>query len=156
MDIVIGSALNVVEGIANRAALAVTNAEECKLLASLAGQTKPFLQTLEQLRVNDPSLHAALDLILDALNEADRVIEDCCKSAGFIGMVFASRNSEKLKHVAQKLQHALQLVPLASLPILGEMHAGILDRKDNRSQAKFDSMAAPLLSGECRYEKARK
>ena len=101
MDVVINLALKVAEGIVDHAALAVTNAEECKLLASLAGQTMPFLQTLKQLHVNDPSLLASLDLILDALNAADRVIEDCCKSTVLKGMVFASR-SERLKHVAQK------------------------------------------------------
>ena len=142
MDIVIGLAINAVEGIVERAALAVTNAEECKLLGSLAGQTKPFLQTLKQLHVDDPSLLAALDLMLDALNEADSVIQDCCKSTGLTGMLFASRNSEKLKHIAQKLQHALQQMPLASLPIMGEIHECVHTLKDNLRRAKFDSVAA--------------
>ena len=139
---VISAALKVAERIVDRGALAVTNAEERKLLASLAGQTKPFLQTLEQLHVDDPSLLAALDLMLHALNEADRVIEDCCKSTCLTGMLFASRNSDKLKHVAQKLQHALQQVPLASLPIVGEMHECMLALQDNLRKAKFDSVAA--------------
>ena len=142
---VISIALKVTEGIVDHAALAVTNAEECKLLASLAGQTKPFLQTLEQLHVDNPSLLAALNLILNALNEADQVIEDCCKSTCLTGMLFASRNSDKLKHVAQKLQHALQQVPLASLPIVGEIHECMLALQDDLHKAKFDSVAASTL-----------
>ena len=138
---VISAALKVAERIVDRAALAVTNAEECKLLASLAGQTKPFLQRLEQLRLDDPSLLAALDLILDALNEADRVIEDCCKSTVLIGMIFASRNSAKLKHVNQRLQHALQKIPLATLPAMEEMRQCMFALQDNLRKAKFNSVA---------------
>ena len=138
---VISAALKVAERIVDRAALAVTNAEECKLLASLAGQTKPFLQRLEQLRLDDPSLLAALDLIFDALNEADRVIEDCCKSTVLTGMIFASKNSEKLKHVNQRMQHALQKIPLATLPAMEEMRQCMFALQDNLRKAKFNSVA---------------
>ena len=139
---VISVVLKVTEGIADRAALAVMNAEECKLLASLAEQTKPFLQTLEQLHVDDPSLLAALDLMLHAFNAADQAIEDCCKSTRLTGTLFDSRNNEKLKHVAQKLEHVLQQLLLASLPITEEMRQSILALQDNLRQAKFDSVAA--------------
>ena len=72
--------MKIVEGIADHAARAVVNTEECKLLASLVERLKPFLQPLEQHPSDDPSMLTALDLVFDALDEADRVIETCCKS----------------------------------------------------------------------------
>ena len=135
-------ALRVVEGIAGHATRAVANKEDCKLLASLAEQTKPFLHTLGQQPVDNPSLQAALDLVFDALGEADRVIETCCKSTYLTAMFCARTNSDALKHAAHKLEHALQQVPLASLPVAGEMHECINALADDLRRAKFDSAAA--------------
>ena len=135
-------ALRVVDGIADHAARAVANTEDCKLLAALAQQTKPFLHTLEQHPVDDPSLQTALDLVFDALNKADRVVETCCKSTYLTAMFCAGRNSEMLKHAAQKLEHALQQVPLASLPVTGEMHECVNVLTDELRRAKFDRAAA--------------
>ena len=61
--------------IVDLAALAVTNAKECTLLAFLAGQTKPspFLRTLKQLHVDAPSLLVVLYFMFDALNKAEYV-----------------------------------------------------------------------------------
>ena len=135
-------ALRVVDGIADHAARAVANTEDCKLLAALAQQTKPFLHTLEQHPVDDPSLQTALDLVFDALNKADRVVETCCKSTYLTAVFCAGRNSEMLKHAAQKLEHALQQVPLASLAVTGEMHECVIALTDELRRAKFDRAAA--------------
>ena len=135
-------ALKVVEGIADHAERAVANAEDCSLLASLAQQTKPFLHTLEQHPVDDPSLQRAMDLVFAALDEADRVIETCCKPTYLTAMFCAGRNSEALKRAAQMLEHALQQVPLASLPVTGEMHKCVNVLTDELRRAKFDRAAA--------------
>ena len=140
MDI-LSAALKVVEGIAKHAAHAVANVEECKSLASLAEQTKPFLHALEQHPLDDPSLLEALDLVLDAVNEADKAIERCCTSTYLAAMVCASKNSEMLKQASQKLEHALNQLPLASLPITTEMHERILELTEHLRRAKFDSVA---------------
>ena len=135
-------ALKVVDGIVDHAARAVANTEDCKLLAALAEQTKPFLQALEQHPVDDPSLQTALDLVFSALDEADCVIETCCKSTYLTAMFCARKNSEMLKHAAQKLEHALQQVPLTNLPVTGEIHECMNALADELRRAKFDSVAA--------------
>ncbi len=135
-------ALRLVEGIAERAARAVANAKECKLLASLAEQTKPLLQTLEQYLVDDAPLLATLDLVFDALDEADRVIESCCKSTHLTAIVCASTNSQMLKQAAQKLEYALQQVPLARLPVKEEVHECVTALKEDTHSAKFESVTS--------------
>ena len=132
-------ALKLVEGIADHAARSVANTAECKLLASLVERMKPFLQTLEQHPADDPSLMTALDLVFDALDEADQVIETCCMSTYLAAMVCASKNNQMLKHATQRLEQALHQVPLASLAITGEIHECMRALEEDLRRANFDS-----------------
>ena len=132
-------ALKLVEGIAERASCAVANTEGCKLLGSLVERTKPFLKALTRQPLDDPSLLTALDLVFDALDEADRVIETCCTSTCLTAMICASKNSQMLKRTAQKLEQALQQVPLTNLSITEEIHECMHVLKEDLRRATFDS-----------------
>ena len=131
-------ALKLVRDIADHAARAVANTEECKLLASLVERMKPLLLALDQHPLDDSSLLAALDLVFDALDEADRAIETCCKSTCLAAVVCASKNTQMLKHAAQKLEQALHQVPFGRLPIMGEMHECVLALEKDLRRANFD------------------
>ena len=141
MDLV-NMSLKLVEAIVEHAARAVANTEDCKLLASLTKQTKPFLQTLEQNPVEDLTLQTALNLVFDALKEADQVIETCCRSTRLTRMLCAPINSQMLERAAQKLEHALQQVPFDRLQVASEIHEGLLSLREDLRRAKFDSAAA--------------
>ena len=94
-----------IEGITKRARRTMANTEERKLLTSLAKQKKPFLQTLEQHPLVAHSPKAALTLVFDALDKADRVLQTCCRSTYLTAMFCDWRNSEMVKHTTHKLEH---------------------------------------------------
>lgn len=130
-------ALFLVKNVANSAAKATINQENCALLAELAGQTTPMLQQLEHLPVDDPILLKVLELLADALEQAQKAIEVCGKCSYFVGLLWGSKHVQMLKDAATKLEFALSQLPLASIGLAAETHDCIVSLKEELHNARF-------------------
>lgn len=135
-------ALSVVQNVVKSAERATSNQDNCSLLATLAGQTVPMLQQLEDRPLDDPIVLRALELLTDALQQAQKAVEVCGTCTYFVGMVYASKHSQMLREAATKLEFALDQLPVAAIGLTAEMHNCLFSLKDDLRKARFHERAS--------------
>lgn len=137
----ISTALQIALRIAAQAKKAVTNNEECELLADLTSRTLPMLRHMEQRPMDDPAVLAASEEISLALEEAECAITDCVQSTVLVSMVRAENHKQMLREAAVKLEHALDQLPVATLGLTAEIHDCLTSMKEDLRHAKFQERA---------------
>jgi len=138
---VVSLATNVVKGILKRVEEVKTNEEECKWLAILVEQTLPILEKVEESTLSNPEVTNAMDLVHDALKDAEKVIEDCCNTHIFSGMLYTQSFSLRVIQAREKLSHALHVMSLPSVGMTFDIQSDLSDLSSRLSRAEVTDRA---------------
>jgi len=103
-------AVDLVSGLLSRVEGVNTNRDGCELLARLAAQVLEILQNLSG-RNLDSSVTKALELVNDALIEAQDVVDKCCNASWITAMLYYESYASSLHQAAEKLERALSRIP---------------------------------------------
>lgn len=102
------------------------NEAGCQLLADLAEQTLTVLNKLEE-RQFEASVTTALELVNAALTGAKDAVVKCCKTNFLSALLHHESYTLALKHAAEKLEHALSQIPLATVGMAAPAYIPFLD-----------------------------
>lgn len=117
------------------------NEAGCQLLANLAEQTMTILGQLEE-RQFEATVATALELVTAALTEARDAVAKCCKTNFFSAMLYHESYASALKHAAEKLEHALSQIPLATVGMAADMQSDVVELSTLIRKARFEERAA--------------
>lgn len=119
-----------------------TNHDACQLMARLAEQTLEILRQLEG-RLFESSTNAVLELIKDALQEAQAAVDKCCNAGHFMPLLYNDVYASALKQAAKKLEHALSQIPQLSIGMTADI------------QSIVDALSTQIVNTRFEDEKAR-
>lgn len=116
--------VDMVTGLVSRVNEVKINHAGCQLLSSLARQT---LEILERVQASgcDPTAWTALDHMQSALQEAHDVVDKCCNTDFLSALLYHEIFAASLKQAADKLKHALDGVPLASVSATADLQTDV-------------------------------
>lgn len=137
-------AVDLVHALLSRVEDVKANRTGCKLLARLAKQTLDILQTLVGRQFNF-SVTMALGLVSDAVIEAREVVDKCCNTSFITAMLYHGSYASLLKQAADKLEHALSQIPLASLGMTADIQYAVDGLSTQIRNARFEERDAIAL-----------
>lgn len=128
-------------GLRSRVKEAKTNRTGCQLLVGLAEHTLDIFYELQAAHF-ESSIDAALELVSDALGDAEEAVEKCCNTAFFIALLYNEDYAVPLKHAAEKLEHGLTAIPLASLKMTTDFQTQVNELSAQIRTTRFEERAA--------------
>eukprot|EP00210_Caulerpa_lentillifera_P001925 g1850.t1 len=118
-----------------------TNREGCESLARRVRSTLRIVLQLDDISL-ESLVEIALELVKDALKEAQDTIDKCCQTSLFSGLLYHDKIDEALKNAISKLDNACAQIPLAQAGISSTMQANLSDMPHQLNCIKFEQRAA--------------
>lgn len=116
-----------------------TNRTGCQLLVSVAERTLAILHEVEATQF-ESSIVVAPGLIDDVLQYTQDVVEKCCNVSFFYSLLNNETFTLELKHVAEKLEHILTAIHLASVKMKANVQCDVDELLARIRNATFEDM----------------
>lgn len=149
-------ALNVAEKLLSQVKGVKTNHALCQMLGNLVEDTLKILRQLEG-RLFDSPTTTAFELVKGALREAQEIVDKCCNITFFTALLHNNNYALAIKHAAEKLEHALSQIPLASVGMTVDMLSNIVALTTQIRNAKVEereAIAHQIVALKDAFEKA--
>eukprot|EP00210_Caulerpa_lentillifera_P008538 g8144.t1 len=117
------------------------NRESCELLARKVRSTLGIVLQLDDASLNS-SVVTALELVKDALKEAQETINNCCQTSLFSSLLYHKDHDIALNGVTSKLENACAQIALAQAEIYSDLQTELSDLPHQLNHIKFGQTAA--------------
>eukprot|EP00210_Caulerpa_lentillifera_P008472 g8082.t1 len=118
-----------------------TNHEGCELLAKKVRSTLRIVLQLNDISF-ESSVATTVELVKDALKEAQETIDKCCQTSLFSGLLYHENHDVALKHAMSKLENACVQISLVQAEIYSDVQTTLSDLPHQLNRNKFEQTAA--------------
>eukprot|EP00210_Caulerpa_lentillifera_P000994 g957.t1 len=117
------------------------NHQGCESLARKIRSTLRIVLQLDDIPY-DSSMAISIELVKDALKEAQDTIDECCQTSLFSRLLYHENHDVALKNAISKLENACAQIPLAQAEKCSDVQTTLIDLPSQLNHMKFEQTAA--------------